>query len=202
MRVLVLACLAAVSVAPAFAQGVLDEWAGVRAPPPPALSRVTLEPKTTALLVLDLAAQTCTTRPRCVAMLPRAAALLAHARAKNWLVVYTLGGASAPADILGPVAMLGGEPVVKASPDKFVNTDLEKLLHDRGVTTVVAMGAASNGAVLHTAATAAFRGFDVVVPVDGMAGDSAYAEQFAAWDVLNGPRLAEHVKLSAIGMIE
>ena len=111
-----------------------------------------LEPATTALLVLDLATQTCNAqaRPRCVAMVPRAATLLQAARAKHWLVVYTLGGASSPSDILPGVAMLGNEPLVKASPDKFINTDLEKILKDHGIKTVVAVGAASEGAVLHT----------------------------------------------------
>ena len=117
-----LACLAL--GAPSRAQGVLDEWAAVRAPRPPALSPVSLDPATTALLVLDLAKQTCNPeqRPRCIAMLPRVRTLLDAARARNWTVIYTLGAASTPSDILAPVAMLGGEPLVKASPDKFLGT--------------------------------------------------------------------------------
>ena len=45
--------------APVMAQGVIDEWAHVQVPPPPPLVKVTLDAKTTALLVLDLATQTC-----------------------------------------------------------------------------------------------------------------------------------------------
>lgn len=73
---------------------------------------------------------------------------------------------------------------------------------DDGIKTAVMIGAASEGAVLHTAVSAAFRGYDVVVPVDGMASANTYAEQYTAWDLANAPRLPEHVKLSAVGMIE
>jgi nicotinamidase-related amidase len=186
------------------AQGVIDEWSAVKAPPPPPLSRVTVDPKTTALLVLDLAAQTCNTarRPRCVAMLPRVGAFLAKARAKGWFVVYTLGAASTRGDILPEVAMQGMEPLVTSGPDKFVATDLETILKEHGVKTVVTVGAAAHGAVLHTAAGSAFRGFDVLVPVDGMAADTAYAEQYTAWDLVNAPRLGDRVRLTALDWID
>ena len=191
------------AAAPASAQGVLDEWAAIKPPPPPSLSKVTLDPNTTALLVLDLAKQTCNDeqRPRCIAMLPRVHALLETARAKHWMVIYTLGAASTPADILPQVAMQGGEPLVKAAPDKFVRTDLENILHAHGIKTIVATGAASEGAVLHTAATAAFLGFDVVVPVDAMSSGTPYAEQYTAWDLVNAPRLSDHIKLTATNLL-
>lgn len=203
-RRLLLAFALLVGAGPARAQGVIDEWEAVKPPAPPALSRVTLEPKTTALLVLDLAEQTCNMkdRPRCVAMLPRAAQLLAKAREKSWTVIYTLGAASKPSDVLAPVAMKGDEPIFIGPPDKFIGTDLRQALKDRGVKTVVIAGAASEGAVLHTAATAAFRGFDVVVPVDAMASATAYGEQYVAWDLVHAPRLGDRVRLSAIGMID
>ncbi len=189
---------------PAAAQGIIGEWDHVIAPPPPALANAVLDPATTALLVLDLAQQTCNaqTRPRCLAMLPTVAKLIAHARAKNWTVIYTLGAASMPKDILPEVAMQGEEPIMIGPPDKFIGTDMRRTLKGKGIKTVVIVGAAAEGAVLHTAATAAFRGFDVVVPIDGMASASLYAEQYVAWDLRNAPRVADHVKLSAVAMIE
>jgi nicotinamidase-related amidase len=188
----------------ARAQSIIEEWSTVQAPPPPPIGKVAIEPATTALLVLDIAKQTCNAeqRPRCVAMLPRLHKLLAQARSRGLFVVYTLGAASTPADILPEVAMLGGEPVVKSAPDKFVATDLEKILKDKGIKTVIAVGAAAHGAVLHTATGAAFRGFNVVVPVDGMAAETPYAEQYTTWDLANAPRLADKVKLTKIDMIE
>jgi hypothetical protein len=57
--------------APAPAQTIIDEWASVKAPP--ALKPVTIDPKTTAILVIDLIKQLCNEqrRPRCVASIPK-----------------------------------------------------------------------------------------------------------------------------------
>src|SRR5258706_6637820 len=63
---------------PASAQTIVDEWAKVQAPKPPELKSVTLDPKTTALLVLDFVKQTCNSerRPRCLTSVPQVEALL------------------------------------------------------------------------------------------------------------------------------
>ena len=45
--------------AAAAAQTIVDRWASVPAPPPPVLKPVTADPKTTALLMLDLMTQNC-----------------------------------------------------------------------------------------------------------------------------------------------
>ena len=190
---------------PAMAQGVLDQWATITSPTDkPVAKRVTLAPPTTALLVLDLATQTCSapTRPRCPAMATHVQPLIAHARAQHWLVIYTLGAASKTADILPAVAKLEAEPEFTGPPDKFVGTGLEALLTERGIKTVVAIGSAAEGAVMETAASAAFRGFDVVVPVDGMVSDTLYNEQYVAWNLTHAPRLPERVTLSAVGLID
>lgn len=50
------AALASAVVLPApaaQAQTIIDEWASVMVPPPPELKPVTVDPKTTALLMLD-----------------------------------------------------------------------------------------------------------------------------------------------------
>jgi hypothetical protein len=46
--------------APARAETIIDEWSSVKAPPAPTLKSVTLDPKTTALLVIDIIKQTAT----------------------------------------------------------------------------------------------------------------------------------------------
>src|ERR1700750_815540 len=40
-------------VAPASADTIVDEWGGIKAPPPPVLKPVTVDVPTTALLLLD-----------------------------------------------------------------------------------------------------------------------------------------------------
>lgn len=186
--------------APVFAQGVYDEWDKVVPPAPPALVSVNIDPATTALLVLDVAKQTCNQqqRPRCIAMLPKVEKMLSFARQKGLFVVYTLGAASNTADILPPAAMLGGEPVVKSGPDKFVNTDLDNILRAKGIKTVISIGAAAHGAVLYTSSGAAARGYEVLVPVDLMASEIPYAEQYTAWQLVNAPRIGDHIKLTRL----
>jgi hypothetical protein len=105
-HLLLLAALAAVLVyaAPAPAQTIIDEWASVKAPPPPSLKPVTLDPKTTALLVIDIIKQTCNMqrRPRCVAMIPKVQKLLDEARAKGVFVIYALFPSPSPATFPNP----------------------------------------------------------------------------------------------------
>lgn len=58
----------------AWAEGtIIDEWADVRAPKAPELKPVSVDPDTTALLVLDIEKLTCNSerRPRCIASVPR-----------------------------------------------------------------------------------------------------------------------------------
>ena len=56
--------------------------------------------------------------------------------------------------------------------------------------------------MLHTAAGSAFRGLGVIVPFDGMAAETLYAEQYTAWDLVNAPRLPDKVKLTKIDTID
>jgi nicotinamidase-related amidase len=196
-------CGAAAAVAPAA--NVIDEWAAVKAPPPPELKPVTIDAASTALIVMDIGTQSCTAerRPRCVAMLPAVQKLLAEARAKGVLVLYTVAGTSKRADIVKEVAPLDAEQALSgAGPDKFVGSDVESILKAKNIKTLIAVGTAAEGAVLHTAAGAAFRGFDVVVPVDGMSSTNVYAEQYTAWHLANAPRLADRVKLTKVDMIK
>jgi hypothetical protein len=62
-----------ISGAPSRGETVIDEWQNIKAPPAPQLKSVTLDPKTTALLLIDIIKQTCNMqrRPRCVASIPK-----------------------------------------------------------------------------------------------------------------------------------
>ena len=72
------------------------------------------------------------------------------------------------ADFFG-VAPLAGEPVVrKHRYSAFFETDLDRMLHDRNIRTVVLAGVATNTCVDATLRDAFFRGFYVVVPEDGV----------------------------------
>ncbi len=182
---------------------IVDEWAAVTAPPPPPLRAVTVDPRTTALLVLDVARTTCNleVRPRCVASVPRISALLARAQAAGMPVIYSLGSRGTVDDILLVVRPLGDEPVVQSNADKFVGTNLEQILRDRGIRTIIPVGTAAHGAVLYTASGAALRGLSVVVPVDGMSAESLYIEQYVAWHLANAPAIGARTTLTTTTQI-
>ena len=182
---------------------IVDDWATVQVPSPPELKPVTVDPQVSALLVLDIQRQNCNAerRPRCVASLPQVARLLAEARHKGMLVVYSLTRSATGDDIRGEVAPLGEEPIVRSGVDKFFDTELEKILETKGIQTVILVGTSAHGAVLHTATGAALRGFQVLVPVDGMSAGDPYAEQYTTWHLANGPGTRRRAIVTRIDMI-
>ncbi len=198
------------------AQTVIDDWASIKVPPAPALKPVTLDPKTTALLVMDLIKQLCNeqNRPRCVASLPKIQKLLSAAREKGVTVIYTMIpglGPNIPVPVIGDtlpaVAPKGDEPVIVSFVDKFIlrdkDTGLEKILKDKGITTVIAVGTATHGAILYTSSAASLRGFNVVVPVDGMSGNGqiVFDEQAVAYILTSAPVVSSKITLTRTDMI-
>ena len=127
-------------------------------------------------------------------------------------MIYTLFPSPSPATFPNPVigdtvpalAPKGDEPVVTAFVDKFElagkDTGLEKILKDKGITTLIPVGVASHNGVLFTSVLAALRGFNVVVPVDGMAGNNAYEDQ--ATDYILTSSIVYKVTLTSIDMIK
>lgn len=205
-QAVVLVCILTIAVAlsgaPAFAQTIVDEWATVKAPAAPELKPVTITNlNETAYLILDIQRQNCVPRPRCVASVPKIQKLLADARAKGMAVVHTTFTGNV-ADILPEVTPRAGEPVVNSGPDKFVGTDLEKILKEKGIKTVIAVGTAAHGAVLYTVSGAVYRGFKAIVPVDGMAAENTYIEQYVTYQLVNGPRLGPAVTLTKFDLIK
>jgi nicotinamidase-related amidase len=187
----------------ARAQTIIDHWSSVAAPAAPALKQANLDAKTTALLVMDFVKQTCTeaSRPSCVASIPKVKAMIAAAKAKGVTVIWTVPPGPKPEDFLPDVAPPAGTKFVIAPVDKFYNTDLEKQLKDKGITTLVLTGTSAYGAVMFTGSAAAVRGFNIAVPVDGMSAAPAYGEQAAAWILANLPGAANKVTMTRGDMI-
>jgi nicotinamidase-related amidase len=190
------------AAAPAFAGNVIDDWASIKTPAAPQLKSVTVDPKTTALLMLDFMNQNCGKRPACVATIPAMKKLLAAARAAKVSVVYSIIAHTTTADVIKDIAPMADEPHVQAGPDKFLNTDLAKILSDKGIKTVITVGTASNGAVLFTAADAAFRGMKVIVPVDGMSAVDPFADLSTVFTFMSGPSVSQASTLTRSDMIK
>lgn len=198
-RVAILCMLLAAVAFPAAqadAADVVELWAEVAPPAAPELADAPFNPAETALLVLDMEELTCNAerRPRCLDTVAPIAALLERARAAGMAVVHSRTSRATP--YLPPVVPLEGEPSVKASVDKFLGTDLERIMTARGVRTVIVTGTAAHGAVLHTATGAAQRGLKVIVPVDCLSAEDLYTEQAAVWALLTGPGTRRAVTLT------
>ena len=190
---------------PARAQTVIDDWSQVKLPPPPALKSVTLVPKETALLVMDFTVQTCTVerRKRCADSVPKVKKFVEAAREHGALIIYSVAVPNSVAtDVLKELTPAAGEQVLPPlGPDKFINSDLEKTLKDKGIKTVVAMGTQAQTSVLHTGGKAALRGFKVIVPVDAMSADDLFPEAYTAWHLSTAARISNQTTLTRLDMI-
>jgi len=185
------------------AASIIDEWASVKAPAaPPPLKEVTIDPKTTALLMLDFVNPICGHYPRCVASIPQVKKLLEGARKSGTTVIYSSVPKVPITEVLAAVAATGNEPFVQSFIDKFINSDLEAILKDKGIKTVIAVGTSAVGAVMNTASHAAQVGFEVIVPADGLSAPDLYFEQYAVWQLTHAPVIPPHITLTSIDMIK
>jgi len=123
-------------------------------------------------------------------------ATLGEARLKGVTVVYSVAGKYERSDIAEEVAPGANDPWVKSKSDKFLNTDLEKILKDKSIRTVIVTGNSANGAVLYTGTGAVLRGLKVIAPVDGISANELYEEQITVWHLANGPGFGGQVTIT------
>ncbi len=199
---LALAASVGIGMSALHAELIIDEWAGVKAPAAPAVKEVTADPKTTALVMADFVKPICSRYPRCMASLPVAKKVLDEARAAKVLVVYTSIPKVPISAVMPDVAPQGDAPFVQSFTDKFLNTDLEKVLKDHRIKTLVMTGVSSNGAIIETSSEAALRGFNVAVVLDATSAATTYAEQFVAWQLVNGPVISSKITLTTSNMLK
>jgi nicotinamidase-related amidase len=166
------------------AADILDDWDTVKAPPKPELKPVTLDPSTTALLILDMQKGNCGVRPRCMATIPNVKRLYDAARAAGVMLWYSL---NSTADLIDPGFMpREGEWVRQGGPDKFLGSNLEEKLKAKSIKTVVVCGTSFQGVGVGTGSGLAQRGYKVIVPIDCLSSEDAYNEQYAAWHMFKG----------------
>jgi hypothetical protein len=139
-----------IAFAAAFAASdIVEDWDSVKPPPKPELKAVTLDPSTTALLILDMSKDgACKTRPRCIATIPNVKRLHDAARAAGVMLWYSIGGTSEPAEMIGPgFTPHDGEWAHQPGPDKFLGSNLEEKLKGHAIKTVVVCGTSFQGVV-------------------------------------------------------
>jgi hypothetical protein len=148
--------------------------------------RVTLNPAATALMVLDYVEPICNAQPKCKdGMLSAVIPFMARARKAGVIVGFGTREqnmskwlpqvAPAPDDI----------KVVATAQDRFFNTDLDKELKAKGITTIILVGWKVSGSVTYTSVGATARGYTVVVPVDTTAAATDYEQAIGFYQILN-----------------
>jgi nicotinamidase-related amidase len=147
---------------------------------------VVLKPATTAVFVSDMIDPTCKIQPKCMGtMVPAIVSLLARARMAGVSVVYSTS-AERSSNWLPQVAPAPGDPFVAShGQDRFYESDLDKTLKAKGVTTVVLTGWKISGSVLYTSIGATLRGYTVVVPEDASLAASDYEDAIGVYQMLN-----------------
>ncbi len=205
-KVLGLAAIAAaLIVTRAMAADLIGEWSTIQMPAAPELKQVTVDPKTTALLLFDFMKENCGARPRCVEAVPKLKALDDKARAAKMMVAYTFPNNGEPID--PGIAPKDKSEVVdqkQGGPDKFYNSDLDQRLKDHGITTVILCGTSGQGVGIGSASAAVQRGYKVIYPIDCLPSESAFREAYAAWHMAGGgpPVTTKSVTVTRSDMIK
>jgi nicotinamidase-related amidase len=136
-------------------------------PSPPAPVPVILDPATTAMLVFDIVDPICSRQPNCTGkMVPAIASLLARARKAGVTIAYGTRPPTMSKWLPEVLPAPGDIKIESQAQDRFYNTDLDKTLKSKGITTLILAGWKVSGSVTYTSVGATLRGYTVVVPID------------------------------------
>ena len=144
-------------------------------PAPPDPVPVTVKVATTALLVFDMVDPLCSAQTKCMEnMVPALTSLLAKARSAGMFVLYATRERTL-SKWLTQVAPAASDQVLQSyAQDRFYNTELDKILKDNGITTLILTGWKVSGSVTYTSVGATLRGYTVVVPADASLAATDY----------------------------
>ena len=110
-------------------------------PSPPDPVPVVIDPATTALLVFDVIEHICERQPKCREQLvPAVASLLERARQAGVAIAYGTRAANMSTWLLEVAPAPGDIKIESHAQDRFYNTDLDKALKAKGITTLVLTG--------------------------------------------------------------
>ncbi len=147
---------------------------------------VTLNPKTTALLVFDYVEPICNSQPKCKGgMLPAMTAFMARVRKAGLVVAYGTLEENVSKWLPEVAPKPGDIQIVNTAQDRFYNTDLDKALKAKGITTVIMVGWKVSGSVAYSSVGATVRGYTVVIPVDTTAAATDYEQVIGFYNILN-----------------
>ena len=145
---------------------------------------LTLDSKSTAILVLDLNARCDDPKQVCSKITAPLGDFLDKARSAAVPIIYTVSAAAKGTpigELAAPLRRKENETVIYPDAfDKFFGGELHAFLKDKGAKTLIITGSATNNAVLYTATTAArmYR-YSIVIPMDGVNAATRYEQEYA-----------------------
>jgi nicotinamidase-related amidase len=147
---------------------------------------VTLNPATTALLVLDYVEDICHTQPKCKSqMLPAMTPFMARVRKAGMTVAYGTREQNMSKWLPEVAPAPGDIKIVNTAQDRFYNTDLDNALKARGITTIIMVGWKVSGSLTYSSVGATLRDYTVVIPVDTTAAATDYEQTIGFYQILN-----------------
>jgi nicotinamidase-related amidase len=147
---------------------------------------VVLPPATTALLIFDVIDHISERQPILKAkMLPAIASLLAKARKSGVTIAYGTRAANMSTWLPEVAPAQGDIKIENQAQDRFYNTDLDKALKAKGITTLILTGWKVSGSVTYTSVGATLRGYTIVVPVDASLDATDYEIAIGQYQILH-----------------
>jgi len=184
MSGLTLALCAGASEAPAAQAPAKMITLQMPAPPDPA--RVTLDPKTTALIVLDYVEDICNNQVSCkTKMLPAMTPFMERVRKAGLTVAYGTRAQNQTKWLKEVTPVPGDIRITNTAQDRFYNTDLDKELKAKGIKTLIMVGWKISGSVTYTSVGAMAHDYTVVIPMDTTSAGSDYETTIGFYNVLN-----------------
>ena len=155
-------------------------------PATPEPARVTLNPRTTALIVLDYVEDICNNQPSCkTKMLPAMTPFMAKVRQAGMVVAYGTRAQNMTHWLKEVAPAASDIKIVNVAQDRFYNTDLDRQLKAKGITTLIMVGWKISGSVTYTSVGAMAHDYTVVIPVDTTSAASDYETTIGFYNVRN-----------------
>ena len=164
--------------------------------------RVTLNPRSTALIVVDMQVDFASPKGKLFVQesrqtIPKIRSLVSNARKMKLPVIFTQDWhrADDAEFLIWPAHAVEGTPGAQVIPelkplrsdyfirkrtyDAFFATDLDLLLRQKGVKDLIISGTVANICVLHTAGSASLRRYEVIVAIDTLSALNPFDYQTA-----------------------
>ncbi len=162
---------------------------------------VRLDPKTTAIAVLDLNVRCDDSSDICSELMPGLGAFLERARGAGVPIIFTSGFAlkgTPEAEIATALKRRDSEPLIHPDAfDKFQGGELQPFLAAHNTKDLIITGSSTHVCVLYTATTAArVYEYNVVIPLDGVNTREAINHDAALHQLQVIPRASSKITFS------